>query len=168
VSVQNPADLARLLGTLPHRPPFRFVSSLDALEPGKSTRGVWHILGDEDFFRGHFPDAPLVPGVLIAEALAQVSGLAWLSGTKEAIGMPARLAQVNVKILTGITPPASITLESTLAKEMGSLAMFDVRASIAQETGQMTIATGLIVLTKAMPDEGEFHGGTPKHQLKPG
>src|SRR4051794_12181843 len=66
----NPID------RLPHRDPFRFVSRVTSVKPGESAEAVWALTGKEPFFGGHFPGNPIVPGVLIAEALAQAAGLA--------------------------------------------------------------------------------------------
>ena len=63
------------LSKLPHREPFRFITSLDSLTAGKSAEATWSLRGHEPFFTGHFPGDPIVPGVLISEALAQLSGL---------------------------------------------------------------------------------------------
>ena len=63
------------IGRLPHRKPFLFVSGIEALRTGESGIGIWSVRGDEDFFTGHFPGSPVLPGVLIAEGLAQLAGL---------------------------------------------------------------------------------------------
>ena len=67
-----------LIDRLPHRPPFRFVTELRCVDPS-AFEAVWSVSGEEDFFRGHFPGEPIVPGVLITEALAQTAGLHLLS-----------------------------------------------------------------------------------------
>ena len=72
----------------PHRPPFLFVDSLTALQPGLSATGLWHLTGNEDFFVGHFPGRPTLPGVLMCEAIAQVGACAILSDAKFANKLP--------------------------------------------------------------------------------
>jgi 3-hydroxyacyl-[acyl-carrier-protein] dehydratase len=65
---------------LPHRPPFLFVDEVTELAPGTSAKGRWHLTGDEWFFAGHFPGRPTLPGVLLCEAIAQLGGVALLTG----------------------------------------------------------------------------------------
>jgi 3-hydroxyacyl-[acyl-carrier-protein] dehydratase len=143
-------DLSALLSRLPHGEPFRFVDELVSLEPMVKGVGVWHVRGDEAFFRGHFPPPgeKIVPGVLIGEALAQVSGLvAFGAGTSGAdVATPARLAQIDVKILAAVRPPAKIELASTFVKEMGPLTLFEVAALV----NGSVVASGRVVLTRAV------------------
>ncbi len=65
----------KALSFLPHGPEFRFVDRVIELDPGKQGRGEYTLRGNEDFLRGHFPGAPLMPGVLVAEAGAQLAGV---------------------------------------------------------------------------------------------
>ena len=135
------------LQRLPHQEPFRFVSELTLVEPARRAVGVWRISGNEDFFRGHFPGEPIVPGVLLAEALAQLSGIVCgeeAGDRRSAVDGPSRLAQVSVKFHHAVTPPADVLLESSLTREMGGLWLFDVRAEVRGEPA----ASGTLVLAR--------------------
>lgn len=69
---------------LPHRPPFLFVDEVLELVPGESARARWRVDPDAAFFAGHFPGNPILPGVIIVEALAQTGALAALADPRTA------------------------------------------------------------------------------------
>lgn len=76
-------DIREILSILPHRYPFLLVDMVTELEPGARAVGIKNVTINEPFFQGHFPDNPVMPGVLIVEALAQVGGiLAFRSGVE--------------------------------------------------------------------------------------
>ncbi len=72
-------DTKQIMEILPHRSPFLLVDRIDELEPGKRAVGRKAVTYNEPFFAGHFPQEPVMPGVLICEALAQVGAVAILS-----------------------------------------------------------------------------------------
>ena len=139
------ADLDRFLAALPHGDPFRFVSRLVSLEPAIRGTGEWVVSGNESFFAGHFPREPIVPGVLIAESLAQLCGIIAFAGDSAGGTKPARLAQVDVKIHAAIRPPASIELSGTLVREIGNILLFEVEATFSASLA----ANGRIVLSRS-------------------
>lgn len=73
-------DIRRILEMLPHRYPFLMVDRVNELEPGKYIKAHKCVSFNEPFFQGHFPGLPVMPGVLIVEALAQTGGLLVLEG----------------------------------------------------------------------------------------
>jgi 3-hydroxyacyl-[acyl-carrier-protein] dehydratase len=122
-----PPDPTDLLAHLPHRDPFRFITRLVSLSRGEQGEAVWSLRGDEAFFKGHFPGDPIVPGVLISEALAQLSGVVGLhtDGSPRA----GRLVHVDVRFDNAVRPPAEISLRSKLTRVLGTLYQFEVHAS---------------------------------------
>ena len=126
------------LAKLPHGPAFRLVSRVDAVVPGTSARGVWIVTGDEPFFAAHFPGRPIVPGVLLIEALAQMAGFS-TARTDLKSGM---LVQTDVRFESAITPPATIELMTNVTRELGSLLQCDVMAMV----GTTIAARGSVTL----------------------
>ena len=68
-------DIRRVMAALPHRYPMLLVDRIETLDPGVSIVGIKAVSINEDFFNGHFPGRPIMPGVLIVEALAQTAGV---------------------------------------------------------------------------------------------
>ena len=133
-SARNPID------RLPHRDPFRFVTTVTSVEAGESCEAVWSVTGNEAFFAGHFPGNPIVPGVLIAEALAQAAGLA-IPDTGTPMG--GVLAQVDVRFDNPVSPPAEIVLRARLTRTIGTLSQFEVEAS----ANDKVVARGTLALS---------------------
>jgi 3-hydroxyacyl-[acyl-carrier-protein] dehydratase len=126
------------LAQLPHGKEFRFISRIIEVRPGELARGVWTLDGKEAFFTAHFPDNPIVPGVLIIEALAQISGIGGAVG----IGHLGKLVHVDVRFERAVVPPAEIELRSKIANVVGSLQRCDVVAKV----GVNIVAQGAITL----------------------
>lgn len=114
---------------LPHQPPFRFVSRLKLMEPGHVV-ACWDVTAEEWFLPGHFPGRPLVPGVLITEALAQACGLAADDSDEPSGGM---LVSSDMRFRRPVTPPATIELEANLVRSMPPLHLFEASATVDGE-----------------------------------
>jgi 3-hydroxyacyl-[acyl-carrier-protein] dehydratase len=128
------------IARLPHGPEFRFVSRVDEVRPGEMARGAWVVTGKEPYFAGHFPGSPIVPGVLIAEALAQISGMAG----PENSGAGGKIAQIDVRFEEAAIPPVEIALSSKLVRVLGALQMFEVVGQV----GSTVVARGTIALAR--------------------
>ena len=126
VPLPQRVDHDELLKRLPHADPFRFVNRLLEINLGVSGRGVWSVRGDEPFFAGHFPGRPIVPGVLVSEALAQLAGIVGASGDSDS----ASLAHVDIRFDRMVAPPADLMLQATLTRHVGTLQQFDVAAEL--------------------------------------
>ena len=136
--------LDRLIKFLPQKPPFLFVEHVLELESGRSVRGSTVFPAGHAIFENHLPDEPLVPGVILVEALAQLAGIALM----DPAGSPLRgyLAEVEkMRFLRLVRPDESIALEAQLEEAFGQFARFAVRATVDGEIA----ARGLITLARA-------------------
>ena len=129
------------IGLLAHRPPFRFVDVVDELVPGQRCVARWRITGDEPWLAGHFPDNPIVPGVLQLEALAQVGGIALLSDDRYAGTLPLFGGVENVRWKRIVRPGD----ELRLAVEVERLSARGGWAkAVATVGGQVTVRARLL------------------------
>ena len=109
-------DIQAIKKILPHRYPFLLIDRILSIEAGKKIVGLKNVTGNEDFFNGHFPQYPIMPGVLIIEAMAQVGGVMLLSGAD----MPGRLVFFmgldNVKFRKPVVPGDQVIFEVEAVK----------------------------------------------------
>ncbi|HMG27631.1 MAG TPA: 3-hydroxyacyl-ACP dehydratase FabZ [Acidimicrobiia bacterium] len=109
-------DSDALVALLPHRPPFRFVDAVDALEPGASVRGRYRVTGEEPFLAGHFPGNPVFPGVLQLEALAQTGAIAVLADDRYAGKLPLFGGVEKVRFRRLVRPGDELVTEVELER----------------------------------------------------
>ena len=123
--------LGRALESLPHGAEFRFIDRLLSLDPGMAGTGEYQVRGDEPFLRGHFPHQPLMPGVLLLEAAAQLAGTVAQSDPKIPPMTGLKLTAVRgAKILGTARPGEVIRLEARVVGRLNNLVQAQASASV--------------------------------------
>ena len=119
---------------LPHRHPFLLIDRIDELEPGMRAVGIKAVTFHEEFFAGHFPGEPVMPGVLIVEALAQTGAVAML-GKEENRGKTAYFASINsAKFKRKVVPGDVLILETEIIKQKGPIGVGKAVAKVDGDT----------------------------------
>jgi beta-hydroxyacyl-ACP dehydratase FabZ len=115
-------DIQAIRAILPHRYPMLLVDRIDELEPERVV-GVKNVTANEPFFDGHFPDYPVMPGVLIVEAMAQVAGVLVLSQIPDRESKLVLLASVEqAKFRKPVRPGDQLRIEMKVAKRKATVA----------------------------------------------
>jgi 3-hydroxyacyl-[acyl-carrier-protein] dehydratase len=122
-------DIREIQGILPHRYPFLMVDRILEMEPGKKAVGIKNVTVNEPFFMGHFPGNPIMPGVLIVEALAQVAGImAFRSGVH---GNTVYFMSIEkAKFRKPVVPGDQLRLEITTIQQRGNVWKFSGNATV--------------------------------------
>ncbi len=126
---------------LPHRYPFLLVDRIVELEEGKRAVGLKNVTINEEFFNGHFPQYPVMPGVLIVEALAQVSAVIMLTkeGNEGRLGLLAGIDECRFK--KQVKPGDQLRLEVEITRIKGSIGK---GKGLATVDGEMVCEMGLV------------------------
>lgn len=131
--IATTADIFAVMAMLPHRFPMLLVDRVEDIIPGVSARGIKAVTINEPFFAGHFPTRPIMPGVLIIEALAQTAGVLAVRTLGDA-GMGKLvyfMAIENAKFRAPVEPGVLLDLKVEFTQNRGRISKFSGRAEIA-------------------------------------
>lgn len=144
-----------ILTYLPHRQPFLLLDRVDELVPGKHIAGRKNVTANEPCMQGHFPDHPIMPGVLIVEALAQLCCVLAFEtrGRKPADGYLHYLAGVDdARFKRPVRPGDVLSLRGRVASERRQLMKFDCEAHV---DGELACAVKLMCVERKLQGGGD-------------
>lgn len=142
----GPLDIRRVMAALPHRYPMLLVDRVETLVPDQSIVAIKAVTINEGFFDGHFPGRPIMPGVLIVEALAQAAGVLaveslGLSGTGKLVYF---MAIDDAKFRTPVEPGVLLRLEVEFTQKRSKVCKFSGRALIGDKVAAEANFTAMI------------------------
>ncbi|MFC1594059.1 bifunctional UDP-3-O-[3-hydroxymyristoyl] N-acetylglucosamine deacetylase/3-hydroxyacyl-ACP dehydratase [Candidatus Omnitrophota bacterium] len=123
-------DISTIMKVLPHRYPFLLVDRILSIEEGKRAVGIKNVSMNEHFFTGHFPVRPVMPGVLMIEAMAQVGGVLMLSQEKHLGKIAYFIAANNVKFRKPVVPGDQLVLEVEVIKVRSRVGQVHTQAKV--------------------------------------
>ena len=126
----GPAEIRELI---PHRYPFLLVDRIEELEPGVRAVGVKNVSQNEPFFQGHFPDYPVMPGVLIIEALAQVGAVGVMAGGEHRDKLALFAGIDGVRFRRQVLPGDVLRMEVEIGRLKGRAGRGTGRATVGGE-----------------------------------
>ncbi len=140
-------DVTDIMKLLPHRYPFLFVDKVVYLEPEKKIVAVKNVTMNEPFFQGHFPGAPVMPGVLIIEALAQVGGILLLKGSDRKVDNDKLVYFMSIdkaKFRVPVVPGDQLRFEVTVLRAGSKISQFEGKAYVEDKLAAEGILTAMI------------------------
>jgi 3-hydroxyacyl-[acyl-carrier-protein] dehydratase len=135
-NVTGTMDVNEIMTYLPHRYPFVLVDRVVAVEPGKSIRGIKNVTMNEPFFEGHFPGYPVMPGVLVIEALAQVAAILshLIVDTRPDTRSLIFFAGIDhARFRRQVVPGDQLLLEAHVIRLVRGIGKFRTRASVGDD-----------------------------------
>ena len=150
-------DAAGIQRVLPHRFPFLMVDRVLELEPGQRAVALKNVSGGEPFFQGHFPGHPVMPGVLILEALAQTAAFAVLGPDSEEGALGYLTGVDNFRFRQAVYPGDQLRLEAELERFRRGMGKARVQALVEGKV----VTSGLVSFAVLSPDRHSVLGNSP-------
>lgn len=126
-------EIRDIINLLPHRFPFLLVDRIIEMEPGKRIVGIKNVTLNEPFFEGHFPGNPIMPGVLIIEAMAQTGGVLAFKTYPEKKGSVFFLGIDNARFRKPVTPGDQLKMVVEVKKQKLDIWVFEAKAYVNDE-----------------------------------
>lgn len=133
IKCQPEIDIQGIMKILPHRYPFLLVDRIVELEKGKRAVGIKNVTINDSFFEGHFPTRPIMPGVLMVEAMAQTAGLAVLTNEEHHGKVAFFLAADKVKFRKVVVPGDQLVMETDVVRDRSKTAQIHAVAKVEGE-----------------------------------
>lgn len=141
-------DVKQIQQVIPHRPPFLLLDRILEVEAGKRAVGLKNVTINEPFFTGHFPDYPVMPGVLVVEALAQVGAVAILK-VEQNQGKLAFFAGIDkVRFRGQVVPGDTLHLEVEITRLKGTIG----KGAAVAKVGDKVVVEGELMFALADPE----------------
>ncbi|MBX7222331.1 MAG: 3-hydroxyacyl-ACP dehydratase FabZ [Blastocatellia bacterium] len=159
-------DSNQIQEILPHRYPFLLVDRIIELEPGQRIVGIKNVTLNEPFFQGHFPGLPVMPGVLIIEAMAQTGGLLMLGAVDDHLAKLLLFTGIDgAKFRRPVVPGDTLRIEMTLVRFKGKVCRLNGKAFVENQLAAEAEITSVLVdrsslkkpvpVAAAKPETGE-------------
>lgn len=129
-AIETQLDIDTIMKILPHRQPFLFVDRITHLEKGKCATGIKNVTINDYFFKGHFPGKPVMPGVLIIEAMAQVGGVMMLAPEENRGKLAYFLSADNIKFRKTVLPGDQLVMEVVAGRIKAKTGQVHARAFV--------------------------------------
>ncbi|MGA2515760.1 MAG: 3-hydroxyacyl-ACP dehydratase FabZ [Thermodesulfobacteriota bacterium] len=143
------SETKEILEKLPHAFPFRMIDRVLEIEEGKKAIALKNVTIDEPYFLGHFPKEPILPAVLIVEAMAQTGGLAFHSSFEREEGIPVLARVEEFRLKKRVIPGDQLIIEAEVLHTYSGMAKVKVLARVKGEA----VAEGTLILAKRPADE---------------
>jgi 3-hydroxyacyl-[acyl-carrier-protein] dehydratase len=132
INTEHPINIMEIMKYMPHRYPFLLVDRVIDVTPGKKISVIKNVTINEPFFTGHFPDYPVMPGVLIIESMAQAAGILSIQtyGPKKDNELYFFAAINNAKFKRQVIPGDTLTIEVEMMKVLRGVGIYNARVLV--------------------------------------